>query len=66
MLVSDHLVAILNGLFLAFPLIIPLGVQNIFIFNQGAVQISFIKALPSVITAAICDTILIGLAVLGV
>ncbi len=58
--------AFLYGLVLAFGLIIPLGVQNIFIFNQGASQPRFIMAMPSVLTAAICDTLLILIAVLGV
>lgn len=56
----------LHGLILAFGLILPLGVQNIFIFTQGAIQKSFIKALPAVVTAGICDTLLISLAVTGV
>lgn len=51
---------------LAFGLILPLGVQNVFIFNQGATQPTFLRALPVVITAALCDTLLILLAVLGV
>lgn len=57
---------ILHGIILAFGLIIPLGVQNVFVFNQGATQPSLIRAMPVVITAAICDTFLIVLAVLGV
>lgn len=60
------LAAFINGLILAFGLIIPLGVQNIFVFNQGATQTRFLLALPSVITASLCDTLLITLAVLGV
>jgi L-lysine exporter family protein LysE/ArgO len=58
--------AMIHGLILAFGLILPLGVQNVFVFNQGAVQPKFIRALPVVITASICDTLLISLAVLGV
>lgn len=58
--------AVLHGIILAFGLIIPLGVQNVFVFNQGALQPTYIKALPVVITAAICDTILIVAAVSGV
>lgn len=58
--------AILHGVILAFGLILPLGVQNIFVFSQGASQPTLIRTLPVVITAAICDTILILLAVLGV
>jgi L-lysine exporter family protein LysE/ArgO len=58
--------AILHGTILAFGLILPLGVQNIFVFNQGAIQPKFSKALPVIITASICDTFLISLAILGV
>lgn len=58
--------AFIYGVILAIGLIIPLGVQNIFIFNQGANQKHFLHALPSVITAIICDSILIICAVLGV
>ncbi|AMM95126.1 LysE family transporter [Peribacillus simplex] len=55
-----------HGLLLALGLILPLGVQNVFIFNQGAIQPTLKKALPATITAAICDTVLILLAILGV
>lgn len=58
--------AFIQGIFLAFGLITPLGMQNIFIFNQGALQKKFINALPSILTAALCDTILICLSVLGI
>ncbi|MGG0188490.1 LysE/ArgO family amino acid transporter [Bacillus rhizoplanae] len=58
--------AILHGIILAFGLIIPLGVQNVFVFNQGASQSTILKAAPVVITAATCDTILILFAVQGV
>lgn len=58
--------AFLHGVILAFGLILPLGVQNIFIFNQGVIQKQWIRVLPVVITAALCDTLLILLAVLGV
>jgi L-lysine exporter family protein LysE/ArgO len=58
--------AFIHGFILAFGLILPLGVQNIFVFNQGAQQKRFINAIPVVLTASICDTLLISLAVLGV
>jgi len=57
---------IIHAVFLAFGLILPLGVQNIFVFQQGAYNRSFLRALPVVITAACCDTLLIVLAVSGV
>ncbi|WP_047985642.1 LysE/ArgO family amino acid transporter [Ornithinibacillus californiensis] len=58
--------AFVHGVILAFGLILPLGIQNVFIFNQGAMHSKLHKALPAVITAAICDTLLISLAVAGV
>ncbi|MEB4782507.1 LysE/ArgO family amino acid transporter [Paenibacillus jamilae] len=58
--------AIIHAVLLALGLILPLGVQNVFVFNQGASQSRFRNALPAVITAGICDTILITLAVGGV
>lgn len=60
------LIAAIHGFFLAFPLIIPLGAQNVFIFSQGALQPRFYQALPVVLTACLCDTLLITLAVTGV
>lgn len=58
--------AAIHGFILAFGLILPLGVQNVFVFNQGAAQPKLIRSLPVVMTAAICDTLLITLAVMGV
>jgi L-lysine exporter family protein LysE/ArgO len=58
--------AFVHGVILAFGLILPLGIQNVFIFNQGAMHSRLYRALPAVITAAICDTLLISLAVAGV
>jgi len=58
--------AIIHAIILAFGLILPLGVQNVFVFNQGAVQPRFSRVLPVIITASVCDTILITLAVLGI
>ncbi|MBP2637724.1 MAG: argO [Firmicutes bacterium] len=58
--------AFFHGIILAFGLILPLGVQNLFVFNQGALQASLWQAMPAVVTAGICDTLLILAAVLGV
>ena len=58
--------AILHGILLSFGLILPLGVQNLFVFSQGATQPKLIRALPATITAALCDTLLILLAVFGI
>lgn len=57
--------AILHGVVLAFGLILPLGVQNVFVFSLGATQPKLIRALPATITAAVCDTLLILLAIFG-
>ncbi|MBF0749220.1 MULTISPECIES: LysE/ArgO family amino acid transporter [Mammaliicoccus] len=58
--------AFLHGLLLALGLILPLGAQNVFIFNQGANHKQIRKTIPVIITAGLCDTLLILLAVLGV
>lgn len=57
--------AFFHGFILAIGLILPLGAQNVFIFNQGASQPSFLRTLPVIITAGLCDTALIVFAVLG-
>jgi L-lysine exporter family protein LysE/ArgO len=59
-------VAALHGAVLALGLILPLGVQNLFIFQQGAYQKRLWNAMPVVLTAALCDTLLITLSVTGV
>ncbi|HZG72115.1 MAG TPA: LysE/ArgO family amino acid transporter [Chondromyces sp.] len=58
--------ALFHGIILAFGLILPLGAQNVFIFNQGALQPKLKGTIPVVVTASLCDTFLILLAVLGV
>ena len=57
---------ILHGFLLALGLILPLGAQNVFIFNQGANHKKLRGAQPVIITAGLADTFLILLAVLGV
>jgi L-lysine exporter family protein LysE/ArgO len=57
---------LIHGILLALGLILPLGAQNVFVFNQGANQKKFSKALPVIITAGLCDTFLIVIAILGV
>ncbi|UKS30442.1 LysE/ArgO family amino acid transporter [Paenibacillus sp. HWE-109] len=59
------LTTVLHGLMLGIGLILPVGVQNVFIFNQGASQRTYFRALPAIFTASICDTCLILAAVLG-
>ncbi len=58
--------AFIHGFVLAIGLILPLGVQNLFVFTQGVVRKNFISVVPIIMTAAICDTLLILIAVLGV
>ncbi|GGB03499.1 amino acid transporter [Macrococcus hajekii] len=58
--------ALLHGFLLALGLILPLGAQNVFVFNQGANHKSIRKSLPVIMTAGLCDTLLILLAILGV
>lgn len=58
--------AFVHGMVLAIGLILPLGVQNLFVFTQGVTQPTLLRALPVVVAASICDTILILLAVQGV
>ena len=57
---------LIHGLLLALGLILPLGAQNVFVFNQGANQKKISKALPVIITDGLCDTFLIVIAILGV
>ena len=40
---------IVHGVLLALGLILPLGAQNVFVFNQGANQKKFTKVLPVII-----------------
>ena len=49
-------IAIIHGIVLAFGLILPLGAQNVFVFQQGALQPRLYQALPVVITGALCGT----------
>ena len=58
--------AIIHGILLSLGLILPLGAQNVFVFNQGANHQRWSRSLPVIITAGLCDTLLIVLAVLGV
>ena len=60
------LYAFVHGMVLAFGLIIPAGIQNAFVLNQGIVSKNMTSVLPIVITASLCDTTLILLSVLGV
>lgn len=60
------LLAVLHGAMLSIALILPIGMQNGFLLSQGALQKRWVGALPALITAGICDTLLVGLAIFGV
>ena len=60
------LAAFLHGWFLCLGLILPLGVQNVFVFNQGVQHRRWLAAMPTVISAGVCDSFLILLAIGGV
>lgn len=63
---NELITAAIHSFFMAFGLLMPLGIQNIFIFNQGASHPRLHGAFPSVITASMSDTILITMSVFGV
>ncbi len=58
--------AILHAVLLAFGLILPLGPQNAFLLAQGAHHPTVRRAVPALVAAGLCDTLLILLAVGGV
>ncbi|MFG6222567.1 LysE/ArgO family amino acid transporter, partial [Staphylococcus aureus] len=58
--------AIIHGFILAIGLILPLGAQNVFIFNQGANQPKYRYVLHAIITAGLSDSLLIIIAVVAV
>lgn len=57
--------AFFHGLALSVGLIAAVGPQNVFVFQQGAVQPRLRRSLPTVFTAGAADTLLILLGVLG-
>jgi L-lysine exporter family protein LysE/ArgO len=62
---SDCTLAVFHGGLLAFGLILPLGPQNLFVFTSGASN-PFRRAMVVAAAAALSDTLLITLGVLGV
>ena len=62
----SRLAALTHGVVLAFGLIVALGPQNVFVFQQGATQPRYWRALPTVLTASLADTLLVSASVLGV
>lgn len=58
--------ALFFGFVFALGLILPLGPQNMFIIQQGANKHHLLKISILVATAALCDTLLILLAVFGI
>lgn len=65
MLTTGTMVPLFHGGTLALGLILPVGPQNLFILQQGAVQSSWRKVAPAIVAAAIADTAMILTAVLG-
>jgi L-lysine exporter family protein LysE/ArgO len=57
--------AFIHGFMLALGLILPLGAQNIFVFNQGTHARKLTDVLAAVLAASFCDTLLILLAATG-
>ncbi|MGH8794570.1 MAG: LysE/ArgO family amino acid transporter [Stackebrandtia sp.] len=57
-------VALFTGLALGLALIMPIGAQNVFVFNQG-VTVGMPRALWAVVGASLCDTLLIVLGATG-
>ena len=55
-----RLTALAHGVVLAVGLIVALGTQNVFVFQQGATQPRFRRALPTVLTASLSDTLLVS------
>lgn len=51
--------AFFHGLTLSLGLIAAVGPQNVFVFQQGAVQPRLRCSLPTVLTAGVADTVLI-------
>ncbi|NDJ54820.1 MAG: LysE family transporter [Chloroflexi bacterium] len=60
------LTAFLHGFILSLGLILAIGPQNLFLINQGTAHHSLWRAAPVIVAAALSDTLLILLAVLGV
>jgi L-lysine exporter family protein LysE/ArgO len=58
--------AFLYGAILALGLILPLGLQNVFVFTEGVTQLNILQALPVAVVASLSDSLLILLAVFGV
>ena len=49
-----------SGLALGLALIAPIGAQNLFVLEQG-LRLGLVRALPAVVAAGVCDSLLIGL-----
>lgn len=59
------LIAVIHGFILSLGLILPLGPQNVFIFNQGVRTQRITEVLAAILAASLSDTLLIYLAVSG-
>ncbi|ERG88499.1 MAG: Lysine efflux permease [halophilic archaeon J07HX5] len=58
--------AFFHGLAISTGLIVAVGPQNVFVFQQGVIHPRLTSSLPTVLTASLADTFLILLGVLGV
>ena len=58
--------AFFSGVILSFGLIIPLGIQNTFVFNNGVASKKIFATFPVSIVASFCDAALIMFSVFGV
>ncbi|MCY0876975.1 MAG: LysE family transporter [Firmicutes bacterium] len=56
----------IHGALLSIGLILPIGMQNSAVLTQGSAHQRWRSVLPAVLTAGMCDTLLIALAVVGV
>lgn len=59
------MLSFISGFLLSLALILPIGVQNLFILNQG-LTVGFPRVLIAVVGAGVCNTLLIILGAVGV
>lgn len=58
--------AFLHGFLLSLGLILPIGIQNGFVLSQGSLHKRWLQALPTVVTASLCDTLLVSISIFAV
>jgi len=62
---ADTMLTFISGFLLSLALVIPIGVQNLFVLNQG-LTVGFPRVLIAVVGAGVCNTLLIILGAVGV